>query len=147
MQSSLANRSCNSLAEITLRAVPAPEPDEDFGLSEHLRKLLTGSLDISGFRQWFANAIWSIESEADERTVDFASLVENRIAEFARGTVPDDIFIAALREDLAEYSGEPAVYALSLDFIGATHGEVTIRWDPVRANGRFVGEFASASAH
>ncbi|MDQ3695785.1 MAG: hypothetical protein M3464_19525 [Chloroflexota bacterium] len=77
----------------------------EIDLDEHLRWLLTGSLDTSGFRQWFASALWAIESKADEDTIEFASLVENRIAEYARGHVPDQVLLATLRADVAARTG------------------------------------------
>lgn len=77
------------------------DEEAKFGLAEQLGRLLTGSLDLSGFRQWFASALWEIESEADADTVEFASLVENRIAEYARGHVPDQVLLDALRADVA----------------------------------------------
>ncbi len=70
-----------------------------------MRKLLTRSLDIPGFRQWFASALWAIESKADEDTIEFASLVENRIAEYAHGYVPDQVLLATLRADVAARTG------------------------------------------
>ena len=73
-----------------------PEPD----LLGHLGGMLSGRVPLDAFRHWFANALWALEESADEDTLDFAYLVENRLAEYSGGHVEAADLVRALRADL-----------------------------------------------
>lgn len=71
----------------------------DLDLRGHLASLLSGTMPLASFRHWFANALWSLEEAADDDTLDFAYLVENRLAEYSGGHITDDELLSVLRRD------------------------------------------------
>lgn len=71
----------------------------DLDLRLHLGSVLNRSLPVESFRQWFASALWELESVLDDDTLDFAYLIENRIAERSSGLITDDELIAVLASD------------------------------------------------
>lgn len=71
----------------------------DLDLRLHLGNVLNRSLPVESFRQWFASALWELKSVLDDDTLDFAYLIENRIAERSSGLITDDELIEALASD------------------------------------------------
>lgn len=105
MQSSSSNRARSSPTATGTRAGVDPAARQAADLDAHLGKLLTGSLALDAFRQWFASALWEIEAEGSEDTIDLANLVENRLAEYSGGYISQSVLIDALRDDVAEARG------------------------------------------
>ncbi len=71
----------------------------DLDLRLHLGNVSNRSLPVESFRQWFASALWELKSVLDDDTLDFAYLIENRIAERSSGLITDDELIEALASD------------------------------------------------
>ncbi len=78
---------------------------QDLDLRSHLGMLLSGALSLESFRHWFASALWDIEESTDDDTVEFAYLLENRLAEYSGGYVTDAELIAGLRADFLAHFG------------------------------------------
>ena len=81
---------------------------QDLDLFSHLGSLLSGSVPLESFRQWFANALWDLEESADDDTVEFAYLLENRLAEYSGGYITEGELVAGLRADVAKQFGSKA---------------------------------------
>lgn len=105
MQSSSSNRARISPSDTGTRTGINPAARQAADLEAHLGRLLTGSLALDGFRQWFANALWEIEAEGSDDTIDLANLVENRLAEYSGGYISQAVLIDALRDDVANPRG------------------------------------------
>lgn len=71
-------------------------------LRGHLDSVLSGRIPLTDFRHWFAKALWDLEAVSDDDTLEFAYLVENRLAEYSGGYVSEGELRAALRADLHE---------------------------------------------
>lgn len=64
-------------------------------------RLVAGKrLAPSDFVQWFTASLWELESSLDDTTLDFAYLLENRIAEYLGGHIDEDRLRAAIASDL-----------------------------------------------
>jgi hypothetical protein len=109
MQSSSSNRARSSPSLTETRAGVNPAARQAADLDAHLGRLLTGSLPLDDFRQWFANTVWEIEAEGSDDTIDLANLVENRLAEYSGGYISQAVLINALRDDVATARG--VIYA------------------------------------
>lgn len=83
-------------------------PPSELELRTHLERALNRSWPLESFRHWFANALWSLESAVDDDTLEFAYLIENRIAERSGGWITDDELLTALATDFVRHYGEAA---------------------------------------
>ncbi len=61
----------------------------DFVLGQ-LGKFADGTETLRGFVAWFDDALWDLEDDLDARTMDAMYQVENRLAEYVAGTLPED---------------------------------------------------------
>jgi hypothetical protein len=76
---------------------------DDFDLRGQLGKVLVGELSLDAFRHWFASALWTAESDANEETLKLAYLVENHLAELSGGHISETRLLEVLRQAYAEW--------------------------------------------
>lgn len=100
------------------------EDRHEADLLTHLGKLLRGERSLAAFRQWFANALWDREWSDDDDTLDFAYLVENRLAEYSGEHVSEDQLLHALRDDVVAHLRSGSVAPVT----GATAVGVGVAW-------------------
>ena len=105
MQSSGSKRARISPSVTGIRTGLDPAARHAADLESHLGTLLRGSLELDAFRHWFANALWEIEAEGSDDTIDLANLIENRLAEYSGGYISQEVLLDALREDVAIVRG------------------------------------------
>ncbi len=96
-----SKRSLISSGETPIRLGRGMEDRHDADLLAHLGKLLRDEVPLEDFRHWFSSALWEWEWADDDVTLDFAYLVENRLAEFSGGHLSERQLLRALREDVA----------------------------------------------